>query len=64
MNRYGTFTRGLLLGAGFLCLMGSSRLLGKALGVAALVYGANRALQLQRESRDQGRLAPNYAYLR
>ena len=46
-----TFTRGLLLGAGFL-------------GVLVLVCGASRALQTRRESREESRLAPNYAYLR
>ena len=35
-----------------------------AIGAAALVYGASRALHAKREGRDEGHLAPNYAYLR
>lgn len=35
-----------------------------ALGAVVLVYGARQALQMWREGRDEGTLAPNYAYLR
>lgn len=42
----------------------SVQYLAGAVGAVALVYGASRALQDRRESRDESRLAPNYAYLR
>ncbi|HET9251721.1 MAG TPA: BON domain-containing protein [Candidatus Eisenbacteria bacterium] len=35
-----------------------------ALGAVALVYGASRAFRDRRTSRDEDRIAPNYAYLR
>jgi len=42
----------------------SIQYVGGALGAAALVYGATRAIQERREGREEGHLTPNYAYLR
>jgi len=70
-----TFTRGFLLGAGLMYLMDPSqgrrrrglvrdRVVRAWMGAVAVAYGARKAIDRAQSEEDEGRVTPNYAYLR